>query len=217
MAIKEFGIIGLGKFGLSLGAALRQHGQTVIGVDSSPERVASAADQLTHAFEADAKNKEALRQLGFGELAEVVVSTGESMEASILITMFLKELGCPKVIVKAISRDHAKVLNKVGADDIIFPELYAASQLAAKLAMPGLIDYLPLGNNVILKEYVVDRWSGKTLRELNLTNTYSVQVVAVKKKDEEEFLFVPNANTPLGKGDVLAIIGQAENVEKLDF
>lgn len=216
MKRKEFGIVGLGKFGLSLGQALRGHGQTVIGVDSDHEKVKEAAEILDQAYQADAMHKAVLQQLGFGELPEVVVSTGHSMEASILIVMFLKELGCRRVTVKAISLDHEKVLKKVGADKIIFPERYAAEQLAARLAVPGLVDYLPLGRNVVLREFVVEKWEGQTLRNLNLTNVYGMQVVAMRSRDAKEFGFVPRADTVLQKGDVLAAIGRAENLEKLE-
>ena len=212
MARKEFGVVGLGKFGLSLAKSLMNHGQTVVGVDSDPEKVKVASEILTQAYQAEAVDKVALKQLGLAELPSVIVSTGQSMEASILITLFLKELGCRSVTVKAMSRDHEKVLRKVGADSVIFPERYAAEQLAAKLAVPGLIDYLPLGTNVILKELVVERWSGKTLRELNLTNSFGIQVVAVKTAGEKHFVFVPKADQPLQKGDVLAVIGRGENL-----
>ena len=215
MARKEFGVVGLGKFGLSLAQSPMRHGQQVVGLDSDPEKVKAAAETLTHAYQAEAVDKTALQQLGFGELPEVIVSTGHSMEASILVTLFLKELGCRSVTVKAISLDHEKVLRKVGADSIIFPERYAAEQLAAKLAMPGLIDYLPLGTNVVLQELVVDKWAGQNLRELNLTNAYGIQVVAVRAADEQKFVFVPKADAPLRKGDTLAVIGRGENLEGL--
>ena len=216
MARKEFGVVGLGKFGLSLAESLMKHGQQVVGVDCDPDKVKAASETLTHAYQAEAVDKVALEQLGFGELPEVIVSTGHSMEASILVTLFLKELGCRNVTVKAISRDHEKVLRKVGADAVIFPERYAAEQLAAKLAVPGLIDYLPLGTNIILKELVVDKWSGKTLRELDLTNNFGVQVVAVKGAEDKQFTFVPKASVPLTKGDTLAVIGNAESLATVE-
>lgn len=216
MASKEFGIIGLGKFGFSLAQALAKHGQNVVGVDADPEKVKDAAEFLTQTYQAEATDKVALKQMGMGELHAVIVSTGGSMEASILVTLFLKELGCPHVTVKAVSRDHEKVLKRVGADDVIFPERYAAAQLAAKLAVPGLIDYLPLGTNVLLQELTVHKWAGKTLRELDLTNTFGIQVVAIKQNGEERFQFVPKANQPLRAGDVLAIIGHGDSVCRLE-
>ena len=216
MEKREFGIIGLGKFGMSLGQSLRSHGQIVVGVDSDPDKVKAASEFLTQSYLAEATDKVALKQLHFNDFGEVIVSTGKSMEASVLITLFLKELGCRRVTVKAISRDHEKVLRKVGADEVIFPERYAADQLAAKLAVPGLIDYLPLGHNVILKELVVERWAAKTLRELNLTNSFGIQVVAVKTVGGKDFNFVPRADRPLQRGDVLAVIGQGESLADLN-
>ena len=216
MARKEFGVVGLGKFGLSLAASLMKHDQKVVGLDMDPDKVRAASEILTHAYQAEAVDKTALEQLGFGELPEVIVSTGHSMEASILVTLFLKELGCKSVTVKAISHDHEKVLRKVGADSVIFPERYAAEQLAAKLAVPGLIDYLPLGTNIILKEIVVDEWAGRTLRDLDLTNNYGVQVVAIKGPEDKQYTFVPKAGEPLRKGDALAVIGNAENLAEVE-
>jgi trk system potassium uptake protein TrkA len=216
MVHKEFGVVGLGKFGLSLATSLMAHGQKVVGVDSDPDKVKAAAEVLTQAYQAEAVDKTALEQLGLGELQEVIVSTGHNMEASILITLFLKELGCKSVTVKAMSRDHEKVLIKVGANAVIFPERYAAEQLAAKLAVPGLIDYLPLGTNVILKELTVENWAGKSLRDLDLTNSFGIQVVAVKGLEEKQFVFVPKADQPLQKGDVLAVIGRGEKLLDLE-
>lgn len=212
MTQREFGIIGLGKFGFSLGRALSERGQIVVGVDADPEKIKDAADLLAHVYESDAMDKIALKQMGFADFTEVIVSTGHSMEASILITLYLKELGCKRVTVKASSRDHEKVLKKVGADEVIFPERYAAEQLAAKLAVPGLLDYLPLGHNVILKELTVERWAGRSLRELNLTNTYEIQVLAVKAVEDSQFQFIPRADRPLRRGDVLAVVGRSENL-----
>jgi trk system potassium uptake protein TrkA len=132
------------------------------------------------------------------------------------VTLFLKELGCKSVTVKAISHDHEKVLRKVGADSVIFPERYAAEQLAAKLAVPGLIDYLPLGTNIILKEILVDEWAGRTLRDLDLTNNHGLQVVAIKGPEDKQYTFVPKAGEPLRKGDTLAVIGNAENLAEVE-
>lgn len=216
MAKREFGIIGLGKFGLSLAQALVHQDQSVVGVDNDAERVRGASDLLTQAYQADAMDKTALTQMGFADFAETVVSTGHSMEASILITLFLKEIGCRHVTVKAISSDHEKVLRRVGADEVIFPEQFAAKQLAAKLAVPGLIDYLPLGTNVLLKELTVDKWAGKSLRDLDLTNAFGVQVVAVRQASRGQFVFVPKADEVLRKGDVLAVLGQGENMEDIE-
>ncbi len=208
---KEVGVIGLGKFGFCLAETLMELGHQVIGVDKSESRVRVARDALTQVYQADAMDKVALQQLGFGELEFVVVSIGGSMEASILITMNLKELGTGQVWVKAVSRDHEKVLNKIGADFVVFPERFVARQLAHRLAVPGLLNYLPLGGGIVLQEFNVDKWAGQTLRELDLPNRHHLLVVAVKRPGEDKPSFIPRADVRLEKGDVLVAIGGDED------
>jgi trk system potassium uptake protein TrkA len=211
----EIGVIGLGKFGFYLAKALVGLGHNVVGLDNRPERIKRAQDVLTQAYEADATDKDALAQLGFAELNHVIISVGHSMEASILIALYLKELGAPDIWCKAISDDHEKLLLKIGVDHVIFPERFAAEQLARSLVVPGLIDYLPMGKAILLKEIVIENWEGKTLRDLDLTNQYGLQVIAIKHKGGKEYTFVPRADQKLKKGDVLAIVGKEENFEKL--
>ena len=123
MARKEFGVVGLGKFGLSLASSLMNHGQSVVGVDCDPDKVKAASEILTQAYQAEAVDKVALEQLGFPELPEVIVSTGHSMEASILITLFLKELGCKSVTVKAMSRELVSSLGQVSSRNVFLQTL----------------------------------------------------------------------------------------------
>ncbi|MFP4266232.1 MAG: potassium channel family protein [Desulfonatronovibrionaceae bacterium] len=215
MARKEIAIIGLGKFGFFLAQSLVDLGHTVLGIDRRKDNVRRAQDVLTHVYEADAADKTALSQLGVADLSEVIISVGQSMEASILIALHLKELGECRIMCKAISEDHEKVLRKIEVDEIVFPERYAAAQLARKLAIPGLIDYLPFGEDVILREIEVNKWEGKSLRQLDLTNEYNVQVVAIKRKGASRFSFVPQAKEELQKGDTLAVLGNEEDVNRL--
>jgi len=157
----------------------------------------------------------ALKQLGFPDFSHVVVSIGHSMEASILITLNLKELGVRNVWVKAVSEDHAKVLYKIGADLVVIPEQYVALQLAHRLAVPGLLNYLSLGGGIVLQEMTVDKWSGQTLRELDLPRKHNIQIVAVKRPGEQEFCFVPGANTQLQRGDQLVVVGSEEQLGEI--
>ncbi|MDQ7032653.1 MAG: TrkA family potassium uptake protein [Desulfonauticus sp.] len=216
MAKVEIGIIGLGKFGFYLAKSLINLGHNVVGLDNKTERIKRAQDLLTQVYEGDATDKATLSQLGFADFNHVVISVGHSMEASILIALYLKELGAKDVWCKAISDEHEQVLRKIGVDHVIFPERFAAEQLARSLVVPGLIDYLPMGRGVLLKELVIDKWAGKTLRELDLTNKYGVQAIAIKSKDNNEYTFVPKANYKLQKGDVLAIVGQETSFMKLN-
>ncbi|GAB7080237.1 potassium channel family protein [Megalodesulfovibrio paquesii] len=212
----EIGIVGLGKFGSALAERLLEMKVTVIGVDRSESRVTAMRDILEHVYQADATDKSALRQLGFGDLTHVVVSSGHSMEASVLATLNLKELGVPQVWCKAISEEHEKILRKLGADFVVFPEQYVAKQIAHHIAVPGLVHYFPLGSGVALQEVVVDKWAGSTLRDLNLTNRFQLQVVGVKHADEKDYTYIPKADRLLNAGDMLLILGGEHRLERIE-
>jgi trk system potassium uptake protein TrkA len=214
MAKKEVGVVGLGKFGFALAEKLADLGHRVVGVDRSEARVKNAQGVLDQVFQADATDATALKQLGFGDLSHVAVSIGQSMEASILITLNLKELGCEQVWVKAVSEQHQKVLDKLGADLVVFPERFVAQQLAHRLAVPGLTAYLPLESDVVLQEISVDKWAGKSLRDLDLRRKSGLQVVAVRRHGSGSLQFVPDADRPLEAGDTLVALGPPESLEE---
>ena len=209
---KHTAIIGLGKFGFFLGRALVETGHQVLGVDTNEDMVARAQQVLTQVYRADAEDMVALRQMAVHEMDVVVVSVGHSLEASVLISLHLKELGAPYVVVKAISDDHEKILQKIGVDEIIFPERVAAEQLARKIHHPGFIDFLPMEGNIVVQEMTVDRWSGKSLKDLDLTNRLGIQIVAVRHKESPQYNFVPAAATLLQRGDRLVVLGNQERI-----
>ncbi|SKA71593.1 potassium channel family protein [Desulfobaculum bizertense] len=211
----EIGIIGLGKFGYFLAQRMMELGHDVVGLDSNPDFVRRAQDDLTRVFQGDGTDRTVLEQLGFQNFSNVVVSVGAAMEASILICLHLKELGVPNVWVKAISWEHEKVLTKIGADEVFFPERYGAQQLALRMTHPGLIDYLPFGMGVLIQQLTVDNWAGQTLRQLDLTNKYRLQVVAIRHHPKPSFEFLPQADTMLQKGDELVIFVQEEMLKKI--
>ncbi len=211
----EVGVVGLGKFGLALAKNLCELGHQVTGVDTSADRVKAAKPFLAQIFQADGTDQKTLEQLSFQDFDYVVVSTGDSMEASILVVLNLQEMGVKKIWVKAMSAAHEKVLSKLGVDFVVFPEHFAAKQLAYKLSTPGMLDYLSLGQDIIIKERSVGDWAGKTLKDLNLTNNYEVQVIAIKNSGSAKLDFVPKANKPLGEHDVLVLIGASENLLKM--
>jgi trk system potassium uptake protein TrkA len=208
----QVGIIGLGKFGFRFGKTLVQLGHDVVGIDVNPDHIRRAQQVFTQVYQADAMDKKALEQIGFREMTHALVSVGESIEASTMISMYLKELGVSQVWVKGVNTDHEKLLRKIGVDEVIIPEHMAAKDFANRLAIPGFIEYLPFDQNVALKQLVVDKWAGKTLRQIDLTNTYSIQVVAVKKTGEPRFRYIPKADDPLEKEDTLVVIGTTERL-----
>lgn len=212
----EIGVIGLGKFGFTLAEALVQLGHDVVGVDKDAVHIRRAQDVLTQVYQADATDEKALEQIGFKDFDYVIVSTGNSMEASILVVLNLQSQGVEKIWVKAISEEHERVLYKLDVPFVVFPEAFVAIQLAHRLAVPGILDYLGLGRDVVTREIVVDDWEGKTLRDLNLTNTYQVQVIAFRHNGEADFSFVPKADLPMQKGDVLVLLGNTDDVMKID-
>ncbi len=212
----EVGIIGLGKFGFSLAAALTDLGHDVVGVDCNEENVRRAQDTLAQVYQADATDEKSLGQIGFKDLKKVIVSTGDSMEASILVVLNLQALGVEKIWVKAISEEHERVLYKIGVPFVVFPEAFVAFQLAHRLATPGIHEYFGLGKDVVTREVIVNQWVGKDLRELNLTNRYHVQVIAYRHSGEAEFSFVPQADRKLQEGDVLVLLGKTQDVMQIE-
>ncbi len=211
----EVGIIGLGKFGYALAEALRELGHDVVGIDADMDKIDRAQSVLTHAYQADGTDKNALRQTGIHEMDYVAVSIGNSIGTSILVTLNLLELGVDKTWVKAVSEEHQRVLSKLGVDYVIFPEQFVARQLAHRLAVPGLLEYLPLGSGIMVSQVTVDIWSGKTIKQLALPSKKGVQIVAVKQAGVQEFSFVPQADIVLSKGDILVLLGHGDIISEI--
>ncbi|QLA14701.1 potassium channel family protein [Desulfolutivibrio sulfoxidireducens] len=215
MAVMQIGIIGLGKFGFHLGKNLVRLGHQVLGLDADPEKVRDAQALFTQVYQLEATDKKALEQIRVADMSHMVVSVGHSMEASILISLYLKELGVQKIWVKAVSTDHEKILRRIGVDEVFIPERYAAKQLAHRLVNPGLIEFLPMDQQVAIKELSVAAWAGKTLRQLDLTNTAGVQVIAYRLLGEKNYSYLPKADAPLRQGDFLVVVGNEKRLGEL--
>jgi len=208
-------VIGLGKFGFQFGLSLLNLNYNVIGIDSCPEKIRIAQKKFTQVYEADVSQKQALEQIGFLEITHVLVSVGDSISTSSMTTMYLKELKVPNVWVKAINEDHAKLLKKIGADNVIIPEHIAANQLADRIDIPGIIQRLPFDSEMIISEITIDKLAQKTIREIDLTNKYNCQIVAIRQKNEPCYRYIPKANDVLNKGDVIIIIGKKKSLSKI--
>ncbi len=212
----QVGVIGLGKFGLEFGQQLVAQGVNVLGVDNRETNIKEARHVFTQVYKANAAQKEALLQMGMGDLSHVLVSVGDSIAASAMISMYLKELGVPVVWVKAINQDHAKLLRKIGVDDVFMPERMAARQLANRITIPGFIDYFPFNEEIVVKEIKINSWAGRSLRELNLTNKYRIQVIAVKKNQAKDYVLVPKADEKLAVDDLLVVIGEINSLAQIE-
>jgi trk system potassium uptake protein len=212
---KRFCVIGLGNFGFHVTNELFLAGHEVIAIDADKDKVQAAQDCCTYAILSDAANKEFLSSQGIGEMDGVIVSTGERSHLSTLITLYLKELKVPRILVKAISEDHGRILEKLGATDIIFPEKDMAKRTAHNLSHPNILESIPLAEDYSISESAPPaHFIGKTLAGLNLRQAHHVTVIAIKDVLTDEFTMLPPANHVIKDSDLLILIGKTQNLEK---
>lgn len=212
--MQEFVIIGCGSFGESIAKSLFGKGYDVMVIDRDHEKIQNIADDVTHAIEADAMDESTLKSLGIRNFDVAVVSMGSDIQASILVTLLVKELGVKKVIAKARSDIHAKVLYKIGADRVIFPERDMGVRLAHSLVTKNILDYIDLDPNYSVVEITaIESWHNKSLKEIQLPNQYGINVVALKTG--EKMNISPNANDIIREGDIIIGIASTDSMDKL--
>lgn len=205
-------VIGLGRFGRALAEALVGLGQDVLGVDVSERLVQESADRLTHVVQADATDKEALRQIGAADFRSAVVAIGSDVEASILATHTLIDIGVPRVWAKAITASHGAILERVGAHRVVFPERDMGVRLAHSM-VGRTIDYVEIDEDFVLLETTVPRnMVGKSLRDAEVRSRHRVTVVSVKQEGEHFTYATPE--TVLGPRDLLVIAGERRAAER---
>ncbi len=225
--MKKFIAIGLGNFGLSLARTLVENDCEVLGIDSSRDTVNKAKDYLSHALIGDASNREVLESLSIKDFDGAVVSIGQEMATSILISLYLKEIGIKQIIVRAISEDHGKILKMIGVSDIIFPERDMAERVANRLAMKNVVDYLPIGADYGVIEITPPKsFHGKDLRTLQIPNRYNCQVIGLKYfstssdgvrvSDQDAAMKIPpSASDIIDKNTMMIIIGKLSDIERI--
>ena len=214
--MKTFVVIGLGRFGSAVATELSSLGHEVLALDDSEENVMKVADQVTHAVTGDARDPAVLRALGVRNYDCAVVAVGVDVGTSALVTLNLKELGVRQVICKAQSHVHRKVLQKIGADRGVFPEYEMGVKLAQGLSSSNVLNFIELSDDVGIVETTVPReWLGKSLAQLNIRVKYKVNIIAVRKKGEEDFDVTPGPNTVMEAGDTVVALGRTEDVNNL--
>lgn len=212
---KQVCVIGLGHFGRELALALIGSCE-VLAIDRDREVVDEIGDRVHRALALDVLDEDALASVIPEDIDEAVVSMGESLEASILCTLYLKRLKVPFVRVKAFSDDHAIVLRQLGADEVVFPERETARRVAAHIANPNLLDFVPLGGEYQVVEIKTPRgFAGQTLAELSLRSRYDVFVIAVERPEPEGTQFLPGPDFRVQKGDRLVMLGRDKDLAKL--
>lgn len=213
--MKSYAIIGCGRFGRSVAETLFELGNEVLAVDKDPELIKEISEHVTYAVEADAMDEAVLRELGLSNFDVVVISIGSDLEASIMATIVAKELGVKKVVAKTLSELQGKVLEKVGADKVIFPERDMGVRVAHNLVSANILDYIELSPEYNIAEIVTPKeWHGKSLEDLNLRAKYGINVVAIKR--DNEINVTPPANGEVEAGDIVVAIGESESLNKLE-
>ena len=212
---RQFVIIGLGRLGSAMISTLESLGYDVMGIDADDEVVQDLAGDFpnAHLVAADATDESVLRDLNVGHFDAAAVVIGEDMEASILATANVKELGVPFVVARAISGLHGRVLDKIGADRIIEPERDMGAQVARTMASPAVLDYVDLGEDeALIEAEVPEEWVGKSLSELHLSRKSGLTILALKPKGKSGT--IPSGDTVLREGDVIVVGGRKEDLDR---
>ncbi|MGQ0793177.1 MAG: potassium channel family protein [Deltaproteobacteria bacterium] len=213
----RFLICGLGNFGSNLARRLFEQGQEVIAIDIDEKKIAETRDYASEAVVANASEREALEQIGLGSIDAAVISLGETrIDTSVLATLHLKDLGIKRIIVKTISPEHARIVERIGATEVIFPEKEAAIRLADKLSTPHVFEQVSLHEGYSLVEMMSPRelWN-KTLMEASIRSKYNITIVWINRKtpDGKEISIVPRPDDRVMEGDVLFVLGEQKAIE----
>ena len=213
---KQVAVIGLGRFGTSVARTLYQIGYEVLAIDVSADRISYANTNCiaSQAVQLDATDPAALKQAGLASFGVVVIAIGQYFAESVLATLNVKSMGCPRVIAKAVSPIHGEVLEKVGADQVVYPEAEMGRTLALRLTATGLLESLQLDTEHSIVEMVApEPLTEKTLRDLNLRSRFGVSVLAIQHTDK--FNVNPSPNDKIYRGDVVVLIGANRDLDKL--
>lgn len=211
---KSYAVLGLGRYGRSVALELVAGGADVLAVDRIEATVNAVAGDIPLCKCADTTDPDVLRQLDIGSFDTVIVAMAGSLEATVMTVMLCKEMGVPTVIAKCGSEMHRKILTRVGADQVVFPELESGTRLAKNILSAGFVDLLELARDVSMVEINVrPEWVGKNLMELNLRRKYGINIVAIRR--DEELVCNIDPEKPLAKGAKLLVIGNPARMNKL--
>jgi trk system potassium uptake protein TrkA len=213
--MKQFAVIGLGRFGTNVAKSLAKMGYEVLVIDKRQEKIQDIIQTVTYAVHADATEEHVLKELGIRNFDVVIVAIGLDMQASILLTVMLKELGVKYVVAKAQTSLHGKVLMKVGADKVVYPERDMGVRVAHSLVSFNVLEHIELSPEYgILEVIAPGNLVGKTLTQSALRAKYRVTVMAIKRGDD--LIVSPSANERIEKDDIMVVIGENDSLVKLE-
>jgi trk system potassium uptake protein TrkA len=214
--MRSFVVIGLGKFGFNVAKTLYGLGQEVTAIDVDKDVIQRIQDHSNQAVVTDATVSANLTALGVDNVDVAVVSLGEKMDASILVSLHLKELGLNEIWVKAISEDHGKILKRIGVTEVIHVEKDMAHRVAHNLSRPNVLDYLPVSEGYSIQETSVPQaFTGKSLLDLNLRKRFDINVIAIKELVPERLVLNPEADFLLKDSHIMVILGRDQDLDKL--
>ena len=214
MPRKSFAVIGMGRFGQSVVEELIKQEVDVLVIDKDPERIAKMSKIATHAVTLDTTDVQALKEVGIGSIDHVVVAIGKDLQSSILTTLIIKDLGVERVTVKVQDTNHMKIIEKLGADEMIQPEQQSGKRLASKIVSDNVLDYIDLNES---HSFIVVNATAKiidsTIINLDVRNKFKINVVAVRRNGD---ILIPNADTVIEVEDQLLLIGSNTDLEKFN-
>ena len=210
---KQFAVFGLGSFGKSVALTLQSFGCDVIAVDNCYEKIQDIADSVSYAMCGDVTEPEFMKTIGARNLDGAVIAISENLEAAIMATMLSKEMGIPYVLAKAMDELQGKILEKIGAESIVYPEIDMGERVAKKLMSTEFVDWIELSSDYSLTEKLIPKqWEGKSLAELRVREKFGINVIGILKEDKMDMALDPSK--PLQADDMLFIIGKNSDLEK---
>ena len=210
-SMSQFAVIGLGRFGTKVAMTLAAEGNEVLAIDTNERSIREIENYVAGTAVADATGTNVLKQLGVQNFDCVIVAIGEDLEASILTTLICKNLGVKLIVAKANSEAHKEVLEKMGADVVVFPEDYTGTKVAKMLSNPSVNEVMKLTDKFKIVEIAVpDNWCNKTIVEIDVRRKYRVSIIVIKR---DEYVIYPEPETELKKGDILLVAGEPKRIE----
>ncbi|BDU50304.1 potassium channel family protein [Haliovirga abyssi] len=216
--MKQFLVVGLGRFGTSVASTLFENDESILALDKNEDIVQESINNnlIDNGITVDATDMNTLKNLGVSNFDVAFVCIGTNIQDSILITLNLKELGIPKIIAKALTEAHGKVLKKIGADEIIFPEVYMGQRVALKEIDPNILEHIKFSDKHILVEIKApNKFYGKTLEKLALRKKYNINIIGIKRSDKE-LEINPMGDTKIENGDTLIAITDSKTAKELE-
>jgi len=212
----KIAVIGLGNFGTNVAKALYERGHDLLAMDIKEARAQSIQEHSSKSVAGDCSRKEVLEDLGLATFDVAIISVGTNMSGSILAAMYLKEMKVERIIVKAISDDHKKILDKIGVTEVIFPEREMAVKLARNITTPNLLDYLPLSEDFSIMEIIPpEEFIGESLSELDLRKKYEIQVIGINDTHADKVELLVSPGHVIKQTDRLLILGTQKSLNKI--